>query len=245
VKKILLGIGLLFGWGLSTQSQELVNFYSGDSLLIAADYYASDPQAPYVLFFHQARSSRGEYRSIAPRFVKMGFNGLAVDLRSGNEMNYITNETAVLAKNEKLNHTMTDAISDIRAAIHFAFEKSGKPVVLFGSSYSASLVLEEAKSNPHVSAVIAFSPGEYFRRTSVKDSLSGLDKSFFVTGTKSEEKYIRELMSTTHENKGSLFFPEKGNGVHGARALWNDNPNASEYWFSLVLFVRSLHLVNE
>jgi len=242
MKRTFLFIGLLVGLISSGRSQETISFRSGDGLKITADYYAAPRQSPYILFFHQAGSSRGEFRNIAPRFVKMGFNGLAVDLRSGNEMNFITNETAALAKNENLPHAMTDAIFDIRAAIRYAYGKSGRTVILFGSSYSASLVLEEAVSDTMVAAVIAFSPGEYFRNISVKDSLTGLDKPFFVTGTKSEEKYIRELMSTTTENKGFFFFPEEGNGVHGSRALWQDNPTSSEYWLSLVMFVRSLHL---
>ena len=242
MKRIFIFIGGLSVLFFPVQSQEIVHFLSKDSLKITADYYASEAQLPYILFFHQARSSRGEFRNIAPRFVKMGHSCLAVDLRSGNEMNYIVNETATLAKKEKLPHAMSDAVADIQAAIHYAFKKSNQPVILFGSSFSASLVLEEAVSDTLVAAVIAFSPGEYFRGISVKDSLTSLAKPFFVAGTKSEEKYIRELLSTANGNKGFLFFPEKGKGVHGAKTLSKDNPNSSEYWLSLVMFVRSLHL---
>ena len=74
---------------LITTGQEMVFFTSSDGLKISADFYQSDPFQPYMIFMHQARSSRGEYKEIAPRFVKMGYNCLVVDLRSGGEMNYV------------------------------------------------------------------------------------------------------------------------------------------------------------
>ena len=59
---------------LITTGQEMVFITSSDGLKITADFYQSDPFQPYMIFMHQARSSRGEYKEIAPRFVKMGYN---------------------------------------------------------------------------------------------------------------------------------------------------------------------------
>ena len=47
----------------------------------------------YYVLFHQAKYSRGEYFEVAPKLNKMGFNCLAVDLRSGGEINGIPNKT--------------------------------------------------------------------------------------------------------------------------------------------------------
>lgn len=222
-------------------AQKRISLYASDSLEITADLYKFGRNTNYAVFFHQAGSSRGEFKEIAPRFLKMGYNVLAVDLRSGNESNYIQNQTAYNAIRHDLPREMIDARLDIEAAVDYALKAGhNKPVLVFGSSYSASLALEAAANDSLVSAVIAFSPGEYFRGHSVKDSISGLSKPFFVAGTQLEEEYVRELLSLTDSNRGVVFIPEDGQGRHGASALWKSNNNSSEYWLALVMFVKSL-----
>lgn len=221
--------------------QRQIEFPSEDSLTVTADLYEQDVDFPYVVFFHQAGSSRGEYREIAPRFLKMGYNALVVDLRSGKESNYVQNQTAAKANELNLVREMIDARQDISAAIHYAQKFSNnQPILVFGSSYSASLVLEEAASDSLISAVIAFSPGEYFRGHSVKNSIEGLSIPFFVSGSQAEKNYIQDLMSLTASPRGTIFIPENGFGKHGASSLWNSNENSSEYWLALVMFIRSL-----
>jgi len=231
---------VFFSLPLFATGQSKVLFYAEDSLEITADFYQADPFSPYIVFLHQAGSSRGEYNEIAPRFAMMKYSGLAVDLRSGKEINFIQNETAFRAKEMNLPHSMTDARKDVLAAIDYAYMTSGKPVILFGSSYSATLALEVAKDNPKVSAVVAFSPGEYFNGHSVKNTISGLNKPYFVSGAIKEKPYIEELMINTISPKGILFFPVEGKGRHGASNLWKSSPDASEYWLSLIVFFRAL-----
>ena len=223
--------------------QKQITFLSEDSLSITADLYEQDMDFPYVVFFHQAGSSRGEYREIAPRFLKMGYNALVVDLRSGKESNYVQNQTAAKASELNLAREMINAQQDIRAAVHYA-QKLGnnQAVTVFGSSYSASLVLEEAANDSLISAVIAFSPGEYFQGHSVKDSIEGLSIPYFVSGSQPEKDYIYELLSKTNSPRGIIFIPETGAGKHGASSLWSGNENSSEYWLALVMFIRSLGL---
>ena len=78
-------------------AQEKVSFVAEDGLEITADLYEINPSKPYILLFHQAGSSRGEYLQIANKILKFGYNCLAVDLRSGGEVNFIQNHTALLA----------------------------------------------------------------------------------------------------------------------------------------------------
>lgn len=238
MKKLLIILLILIP--LISIGQEKVFFTSSDGLEITADFYQADPFQPYVIFMHQARSSRGEYKEIAPRFVKMGYNCLVVDLRSGGEMNFVQNETANRANEENLPNSMIDARRDVAAAIDYAFKASGRQVILFGSSYSATLALEESKSDPKVQAVIAFSPGEYFPGHSVKETLNGLRKPYFVTGSLNEQPYIEELMSGANSEAGIIFAPKDGQGRHGASTLWKEEPAASEYWLALIMFIRSL-----
>lgn len=79
-----------------TQAKEkdTINFEAKDGLIVTADLFAPHPnETPFIILFHQAQWSRGEYIEIAPKLNKMGFNCMAVDLRSGGNVNDITNET--------------------------------------------------------------------------------------------------------------------------------------------------------
>ena len=83
-----------------------VHYKSKDGIQITADLYMSHKtSAPFIVLFHQARWSRGEYREIAPKLNKMGFNCLAVDQRSGDAVNGVENETKKSAdrKSTRLN----------------------------------------------------------------------------------------------------------------------------------------------
>ena len=80
---------------------QTVHFDSADGLKITADLYLShDKSKPFVVLCHQASWSRGEYREIAPKLIALGFNCMAIDQRSGNEVNDVKNETADLANQE-------------------------------------------------------------------------------------------------------------------------------------------------
>lgn len=155
--------------------RKTVTFNSLDGLKISADLYAGkNKQAPVMILCHQARSSRGEYRKIAPILQRRGFTCLAIDQRSGKKWKRVKNETAKRAKKKKKPTGYLDAEQDIEAAILWVRTQgySGK-LVLWGSSYSASLVLLVASKRSDVQAVLCFSPGEYFQpkdliRTQVK-----------------------------------------------------------------------------
>ncbi len=220
------------------KAQEKVTFMSSDSLTITASLYEENEDYSYVLLFHQAGYSRGEYKESAKKIVKIGFNCLAVDLRSGSEVNYIKNETAALAKKLGYPDSYLDAEKDILAAINYAYDRNQKEVLLFGSSYSASLCLKVAKDNPKVKAVIAFSPGEFLKPLSVKDEISGLKKPVFIASSQREFHYIEELLINVSSSSKILFKPQNGQGKHGAKSLWDNCDTSKEYWLNLLLFLK-------
>jgi hypothetical protein len=82
----------------NVSGQEKVSFFSDDSLKITADLYLKDYNLPFILLFHQEDASRGEYTEIATRLKKLDYNCLAVDLRAGEKMNYVQNESAERAR---------------------------------------------------------------------------------------------------------------------------------------------------
>ena len=102
--------------GTSLGAPEKVSFTAKDGLEVSGDLYAphKEKETPFIVLFHQARSSRGEYAEIAPRLNKLGFNCLAVDQRSGGDFaKTFTNETHARAVAKGLPTTYDDAYPDL------------------------------------------------------------------------------------------------------------------------------------
>lgn len=229
--------GLLY---FSAFSQQTVTFPSKDGLTITADLYVTDINKPYILLLHQAGYSRGEYREIAPRLTKLGYNCLAIDQRSGYEVNYVKNETAKLAKEKGLSVEYIDALQDVEAALVFIKSKTNLPIVIWGSSYSASLALIETAKNLRIKAAVAFSPGEYFNQDDfIKSKISKISVPILLLSSKEECNTVKEL---TAEIKPSLktFHCPSDIGKHGSKALWKNNPSNKDYWMSITMFFSKL-----
>ncbi len=137
-------------------------FNARDNVRIFGNVWAStlSKSAPIIFLFHQAGGdARGEYEAIVPILVERGYIAFAIDQRSGGNQFGQTNRTV-----EKIGATVKysycDAYRDLEAAIRRADESgfTGKRI-LWGSSYSASLVIRLAVEHPeNVVGVLAFSP---------------------------------------------------------------------------------------
>ena len=230
----------VFALSFTAFGQRTITFPSEDGLNITADIYLSnDSTLPYILLCHQAGYSRGEYNETAKKFSRLGFNCMAIDLRSGGEVNGVQNMTFSEASKNKKGTEYLDAEQDIRAAIDFLFEKNKKKVVIVGSSYSASLVLKVAVDNEKVQSVIAFSPGEYFgKKLKLHEAIADLDKPVLVLSSAKERDDINKLMKDVKSKKKNIFSPATG-GEHGSKALWKVNANYHDYWISVMMFLDS------
>ena len=234
--------GLLFNT--IAYSQETVKFMAPDKVPITADLYApNSANSSFIILFHQAKYSRGEFVEIAPKLNELGFNCLAVDLRSGNAINGIRNETYSYADSIHLKTRYTDSYNDMRKAVSYVRSKyPSAKVILLGSSYSASLSLKLAADFPSgISAVVAFSPGEYFSafgwsRDIIKVSSSRIKCPVFITSSKSETDEWKAIYAAIPVATKVSFVPN-ANGKHGAKALWSNFPESSEYWVALKSFL--------
>jgi len=230
-----------------------INFKSTDGILITADSYTphTSNTTPLIMLFHQAGSSRGEYNDIAPRLNKLGFNCIAVDLRSGEYSRGKDNQTAILASNSGLSTNYADALPDLIAALHYAKkEYSNGKIIAWGSSYSASLVIKAAGDHPElIDAVLSFSPGEYFShigksKTWIQDSAKNINIPIFITSSKNEADSWKVIYDAIPSKEKSYFIPTT-KGIHGSRALWK-NYNVSEtYWQAVKEFLSSLSYIKE
>ncbi|MDN4164110.1 alpha/beta hydrolase [Cytophagales bacterium LB-30] len=224
---------------------ETISFKSKDGVEMTADLYMTHPDTvPFIVLFHQAGSSRGEYLDIAPQLNQLGFNCLAVDLRSGKESNGVANKTNERARGAMKETSYLDALQDMEAALaHVRAYLAQGPVVLWGSSYSASLVFQLAATDSlGVAGVLAFSPGEYFTslgKTSsyVQDWMEKVEVPVFITCARNEIVATQVLFDSIPTTDKTFYAPQTM-GNHGAKALWRSFPDSREYWRAVKVFLQ-------
>lgn len=220
-----------------------VEFPSKDGIMITGDSYEVIPGSQYILLCHQAGYSRGEYRETAKKLSEMGYNCLAIDLRSGKECNGVKNETAHHAMEKGISAGYLDAEQDIEAALDYiynlTYNKTHHKVIVVGSSYSASLALKMAANNERIMAVAAFSPGEYFKGMELNKLIKGLNKPVFVTSSLEENEDLVKLMVGVDEANKTIYKPT-AEGTHGSSVLWPENQAKDEYWTAFSSFLNKI-----
>lgn len=218
---------------------------SDDNINIITDTYiiSEDPKTPVIVLYHQAGWSRGEYLEIAPKLNQLGFNCIAVDLRSGEAINDVENLTAKHAKEASKQTRYIDALPDILSSLRFINSNfPDSDIIAWGSSYSAALVLHVAGKHPDlIDGALSFAPGEYFAKqgkskTWIKESASGISVPTFITSARNEKNNWSEIYDAIKSDKKSSFLPEsKGN--HGSRALWDQFEDSGQYWDAVSEFL--------
>lgn len=222
-----------------------IEFPSEDGLTITADLYLAhkDRHTPFIVLFHQAGWSRGEYRETAPRLNAMGFNAMAVDQRSGDTVNGVENATARLAQAQGKPARYLDAMADMRAALAYArgHYAQGK-LIAWGSSYSSALVLVLAGENPELAdATLSFSPGEYFTQlgksaTWIRRHAANIRKPVFITSARDEHHAWANIYAAIPAASKTSYIPASS-GHHGSRALWKEFSDSTGYWQAVTAFL--------
>jgi dienelactone hydrolase len=243
VKKMYALAATLIAMAAGAQASEKIAFPSRDGLELSADLYLAHPlDAPFVLLFHMAGSSRGEYLAIAGRLNELGFNAMALDQRSGKAWGGLANESAARARKAKLKTGYIDALPDMEAALALARQKYARgKVLLWGSSYSASLVLKMAGDSPACcDAVLAFSPGEYFGGASfIAGSARKIALPVFISSAKSEKDDWAAIYEAIPAPGKASFVPTV-EGAHGSPALEPGRAGSEEYWAAAGAFLAKL-----
>ncbi len=195
---------------------------------------------PIILLFHMAGSNRAEYAPITPRLVAAGFTVLAIDQRSGGS-NFGARNQTVTALGQSTSYGA--ALKDLETALVWAKSNAqGSPVLVCGSSYSASLVFLLAAAHPSdVAGIIAFSPGEYLGGSNpVHAAARKVAVPVFVSQSSSSDEVsdAKSILSAVAATTKTQFVPT-GAGVHGASSLRDDanRSGANAYWAALTAFL--------
>ena len=234
-----------------SKDKKTITFKADDGLEITADLYIEhELTKPFIVLFHQAGWSRGEYLEIAPRLNRMGYNCMAVDQRSGDSVNTVENQTYREALKEKKDTDYLSAYVDLESAVKFVKTNYAKgKIIVWGSSYSASLVLKLAAELPGlVSGVLAFSPGEYFTSLGKNDtfisySAMKIECPVFIASAKNEKENWDAIYNAIPGDHKTFFIPADS-GHHGSSALWLKYFDSGSYWLAVKKFLRQFSVQN-
>lgn len=241
---VLLTILLHMYANVNGQNKKEVTFPTADGINVTADLYLTNKKnATFIILFHQARYSRGEYIETAKKFNNLGYNCIAADLRSGGEANGIKNETHKQAQTKGLATKYANSLPDMNATIEYVFKNYPQSdVILLGSSYSASLVLVLATQYSNIIATIAFSPGEYFKLNdqTFKSFAPNVKCPIFITSAKKEIPMWIDIYNNLPTVLAFKFEPKEINGMHGSKNLWSSSPDNEHYWEEVKKFLNNL-----
>jgi dienelactone hydrolase len=217
---------------------EAVTLKAADGVTVYGRLYKAEKPKALILLFHQAGSSKDEYATIAPRLVAAGFSALAIDQRAGGGL-YGTNETAKAFGREV---RYREAMPDLQAALDWAQQQQNQQIILWGSSYSSSLIFPLAANDPQgIVALLSFSPGEYFEgEPPVGPSAAKLHVPVFVASgnAKEETDQADPIFAALPKNVANVrFVPD--HGVHGSSTLVADkNPEGVQAnWEAVMAFL--------
>jgi len=205
---------------------EEISFYTEDSIKIYGDLYKLNSTMPLIIMFHQGGSNaKGEYTPIIPRLIEMGYNVLATDQRVGGQWYGGYNRTLAEISNNGYGdgYGYCDAYNNLEGALHFAINLGfTDKLILWGSSYSASLAIKLADKNQQaVDGVLAFSPASGRSMTDClpDEHFSSLSIPLLMLRPPNEmesENSIKQFeLASSHGHK--TFVPEFG--VHGSSML--------------------------
>lgn len=221
------------------EGPQAIELTASDGTTIYGTLYAvtSDPPRPIILLFHQAGSSAAEYAPIAPRLGALGYDALAIDQRSGGgrfgknaTVGAVGKSTGYLA-----------AYPDLEAALAWATKRNYPQIIVWGSSYSASLVFKLAAEHPRaITAVLAFSPGEYFGDHTVSGWAAKVRAPTFIAAAAREAARSKPVFAALPGDRNTWFVPHRG--VHGSSMLRADqNPDGEKQaWEAVEAFLASV-----
>ncbi len=123
-----------------------------------------------------------------------------------------------------------DAYKDMQGALEYAHSQNYTTIVVWGSSYSASLALKMAAEETGIKGAIAFSPGEYFDdKTLVKGWASKVSCPVLIACTPDELKDGRQDLYDAITSDPKVLAQFSG-GVHGtSTVLPEKSPAAAQY----------------
>ena len=104
------------------------------------------------------------------------------------------------------------------------------------------IIGKEYKSN--VSAILAFSPGEYFKYKGlrIEDFAKEIECPVFITSSGNEKMAWISIFNNVKSKEKYYFLPQF-TGQHGSQALWDTTEGNEKYWAELTVFLNKIRVL--
>jgi pimeloyl-ACP methyl ester carboxylesterase len=238
---------------LAAQQPAEVRIRASDGTTVVGDLYraAVTADSPAILLFHQGGGdARGEYADIIPRLLENGFHVLSTDVRGGGSRFGEGHRAPPLDTRAGY----CGAYPDIDAAVSMARANGlHGPLILWGSSYTATLVVQAAaRRSADVRAVLAFSPagGELLDGCHASEYAPWLVQAgipLFITRS-SEELANEDARSRFDQliEQGAQAFVAEGGG-HGSSLLVDSrfHGDVTPLWTAVLEFLHAARHTGE
>ena len=228
-----------------TENSTAISYTTADSIVVYGDLFEIDKLNTTILLFHQAgANAKSEYGSIIPRLIELGYNIMAIDQRSGGQRFGGYNRTVAKLPTSRFDYC--EVYPDFVGSLNYlaAHNYSGKKII-WGSSYSAALVIKLAHEHPEkIAAVLAFSPasGEPMSDCKPEQYFSDLPMPVLILRPQREAeiesvKYQLELAST----QGHQTYVANP-GTHGSSMLVKERVgvDVSATWEVVIKFLEGV-----
>lgn len=198
---------------------------AADRVEVVADFEAAPgvTSGPIVVLLHQGGGdARGEYASHQERLHRLGYSTLSVDLRRGGSDRFGSENRTVAGLPDGAEYDYCDPLLDIEAILaELGTRQPNRPIVLWGSSFSAALAVITASRHPsQVSAVLAFSPasGPPMGACQPDPYLSQLTRPWLIARP-SRELQLPSAARQWRAAQAAGAWTLTGNGPHGSSLL--------------------------
>jgi pimeloyl-ACP methyl ester carboxylesterase len=117
-----------------------------------------------------------------------------------------------------------------------------KKIIYWGSSYSASLGFYMIAKHPEdYKALIAYSPGEYFKieNQSISSFAKNVKIPVYISSARNEESSWKPIYNAL-ETKKDFYLPSKTQGHHGTITLSSFYDDAEENWQAIIPFLKKI-----
>jgi hypothetical protein len=227
--------------GAEANVPEAIEFTGADGVTIHAGLWRTgDPEAPAVVFVHQARSDRSEWEPFIRelRLRAPGLTVLALDLRGHGASTRAGDPTI---RWQEFNggdgpglRRWASCTMDVQAAVNWlrSREEGSIPraIGLVGSSIGSTSVLRAAANDGvagpgRIAAVVAISPGTSYFSVPIRSALETLKVrglAVFAIGARDDTNDVagttQEMVTILAENLQVLLYDDGGHGVAIAEA---------------------------
>lgn len=222
---------------------EAIHFDSDDGTIVTGYWQearVNNASSTIILFHMGGASARGEYAEIAPILNAEGFNTFAVDLRGGGDRLGVPNQT--MQRLGDVDISYCDVYPDLAASLEWVKSKKLGPIIVWGSSYSATLGIQlAAKSGKDVTAALAFSPASGGPMAACKpdEFLDKISVPLLTFRPSIEMEYGSVIEQAKVFKAKGLPYIEIQDGVHGSRMLLETvtGVDMRDAWQQVLMFV--------